>query len=141
MITSTNDILKEIEIIKIRLDCYKEQKTLLTELMYAFNSPVRELKGMVYSDMPGGSTEVTYERYVEGMRILETKIEIENRILKNMEETNKKIDDKVKEFEGVSYKVAYMKNKGMKLDDIADELCYTHEYIRLISARMKREKV
>ena len=141
MYNSYADMQKEIELIKIRLECYNTQKTLLTELMYAFTSPVRELKGMVYSDMPGGSSTVDYSRYVEGMRILETKIEIENRILKNMLETSKKIDDKVNEFEGIEFKVAYMKNKGMKLDDIADELSYTQEYIRKVSADLKRERV
>ena len=138
MITSTNDILKEIEIIKVRLACYKQQKSLLHEIMYAFTSPVRELKGMVYSDMPGGSTEVTYERYVEGMRILETKIEIENRILKNMEETNKKIDDKINELDDVEYRVAYMKGNKIPLQDIADKLGYSLGYIKLISSKLNR---
>ena len=138
MITSTNDILKEIEIIKIRLACYEEQKTLLTELMYAFTSPVRELKGMVYSDMPSGGCETDYSRYVEGMRILENKIEIENRILKNMLETSKKLDDKVMEFDSVEYRVAYMKSNKIPLQDIADKLGYSLGYIKLISSKLNR---
>lgn len=138
MYISNSDILKEIDLIKIRLDCYNTQRTLLLELMYAFTSPVRELKAMIYDDMPKGGSSVEYERYIEGIRILETKIEIENKILNNMLETSKKLDDKMNEFEGIEYKVAYRIGKGMLLQDIADDLKYSLSYIRFISAKVNK---
>jgi len=139
MYTSNNDMLKEIDLIKIRLGCYNTQKTLLLELMYAFTSPVRELKGMVYSDMPSGGQQTDYSVYIEGMRILETKIEIENRILNNMLETIRKLDDKMKEFKGLDYKVAYLiQSKGFTVQEVADELGYSFTYIQNISAKVNK---
>jgi len=139
---SYNDDKRETELIQIRLDSYNEQKILLKEIMYAFDSPLRELKGMVYSDMPPGGQSIDYSVYVEAMRLLETKIEIENRMLKNMLETSKKLDDKMSQFEGIEYKVSYLLMvKGMSLQAIADELKYSLGYIQNISSNIKRERV
>jgi len=107
--------------------------------MYATTGAPRELKAMQYSDMPKGGCETDYAHLVEGMRILENKIDIENRILKNKVESLKKQDDKMNEFEGLDYKVAYlMQIKGYSVKEVASELGYVDSYIGNISARVNK---
>jgi len=124
----------------MRLECIEGQKEQLTKLMYAFTSPVKELKAMVYSDMPKGGCAVEYGRLLEAMGRLESMELIENTILGGMVEAEKKIDAKLKEFEGIEYKVAYLVQvKGYTLQQVADELKYSPGYIQNISAKVNKK--
>ena len=134
------ELILEIETSRQRLECIEGQKEQLTKLMYAFTSPVKELKAMVYDDMPKGGQATEYERLEEGMRKLENMIDIEERILLKAEETEAKINDRLKKFEGIDYKVAYlMQIKGYTVQEVADELGYSFYYIQNISAKVNKE--
>lgn len=110
--------------------------------MYAFSSPVKELKAMIYDDMPKGGHAVEYERLLEAMQRLENMQLIEDRILKGMLDEEKEIDAKLQAYDGLEYKVAYMRAKGKSCQVIADELNHTLGYIQNISAKVsKRESV
>ena len=136
--TSFKDLQNEIALSKIRIEYINEQKQSLNELMYAFTSPVKELKAMIYSDMPKGGSAIEYERLVEGMTKLENMIDIEERILLKAEETEAKINDRLKSFEGIEYKVAYLiEVESMPLREIADQLGYSEGYIKNISSNIK----
>jgi hypothetical protein len=124
------------------LKCIEEQKEQLEKLMCAFSSPVKELKAMIYDDMPKGGHAVEYERLLEAMQRLENMQLIEIRILEGMLDEEKKIDAKLQEFEGIEYKVAYLiQVKNKPLQEIADELGYSLGYIKNISASIKKESV
>ena len=128
-----------MEMSDIRIKGLNVHKELLTEIMYAFTGAPKEVKGMVYSDMPSGGTAVDYQRLVDAMRILENKLEIENKILNNMIETSRKLDEKMKEFKGLDYKVAYLiQAKGYSVQEVADELGYSFTYISNISAKVNK---
>lgn len=110
--------------------------------MYEFKNPLKELKAMIYDDMPKGSHAVEYEYLLSAMRRLENMELIENTILKGMLNEEKQIDDKLQVFEGLEYRVAYLKAKGKSLQEIADKLNHTLGYIQNISAKVsKRESV
>ena len=138
--TSYKDLKNEIELNKIRIEYINSQIESLTEIMYAFTSPVKELKAMVYDDMPKGGTGIEYERLVEGMSKLTNMLDIEERILLKAEETEAKINDRLKSFEGIEYKVAYLiQCQGYSVQEVADELGYTLSYIGSISAKVNKE--
>ena len=141
-IMSYRDLILEIEMSKTRIQTIEEQKEQLLKLMYAFTGSPKELKAMVYSDMPKGGVAVEYERLVEGMNRLENILEIENRILLSLEVSEQNLNDKLKRLEGIDYKVAYLiQVKEMSLQEIADELGYSLGYIKNISASIKKERV
>ena len=127
---------------KTRIQTIEEQKEQLLKLMYAFTGSPKELKAMVYSDMPKGGTAIEYERLVEGMNRLENILEIENRILLSLEVSEQNLNDKLKRLEGIDYKVAYLVQiKDYSLQEVADELGYSLGYIQNISSAIKRERV
>ena len=135
-------MILEIEALKIRLKCIEEQKEQLTKLMYTFTSPVKELKAMIYDDMPKGNHAVEYEYLIDAMSRLDSMELIDTTILKSLIEQEKLIDAKLQVFEGLEYKVAYMRAKGMSCQAIATELNHTLGYIQNISAKVsKRESI
>ena len=47
--------------------------------------------------------------------------------------------EKIKKLEGIDYKVVYLRDiEGKSLVEIADELGYSYDYIKEISARNKK---
>ena len=141
-IDNYKSLILEMDTLRTRLKCHDEQKEQLEKLMYAFVSPVKELRAMVYTDMPPGGCSVEYGRLEEAMTRLENMILIDNTILDGMIDEEQKINEKLKGFDDIKYKVAYMKIvKDMPLQDIATELKYTLGYIKNISAEIKRERV
>ena len=141
-IDNYKSLILEMDTLRTRLKCHDEQKEQLKKLMYAFVSPVKELRAMVYTDMPPGGCSVEYGRLEEAMTRLENMILIDNTILDGMIDEEQKINEKLKGFDDIKYKVAYMKIvKDMPLQDIATELKYTLGYIKNISAEIKKERV
>ena len=140
-IKNYKSLILEMETSRLRLKCIKEQMEQLTKLMYAFVSPVRELKAMIYDDMPKGGCSVEYERLLEAMTTLENMMLIDNTILDNMIREEKIIDDKLKIFDDLEYKVAYLKAKGKSLQEIATELNHTLGYIQNVSAKINKKDV
>ena len=141
-ISNYKSLILEIDTLKTRLKCHNEQKEQLKKLMYAFVSPVKELRAMVYTDMPPGGCSVEYGRLEEAMTRLENMMLIDNTILEGMIDEEQKINDKLKSFDDIKYKVAYLKIvKDMTLQDIATELKYTLGYIQNISSKIRKERV
>jgi len=134
-------LILEIDALKTRLKCHDEQKEQLTTLMNAFVSPVKELRAMVYTDMPPGGCSVEYGRLEEAMTRLENMMLIDNTILEGMMNEEKLIDDKLKIFDDLEYKVAYLRAKGKSLQEIATQLNHTLGYIQNISAKINKKEV
>ena len=141
VMTSYNDLLNEIDLVKIRMEYINEQRELLVKLMYV-NAP-QEIQGMAYSDMPKGSGKnaMSLDRIIDGISRLDNITYIENRILQGMQVAANKIDTKIRQLEGIQYKVAYLHQiKGLTLEEVADELKYSHNYIRIVNARAKKNE-
>ena len=138
-ISNYKSLILEIDTLKTRLKRHNEQKEQLKKLMYAFVSPVKELRAMVYTDMPPGGCSVEYGRLEEAMTRLENMMLIDNTILDGMIDEEKLIDDKLKIFDDLEYKVAYLKAKGKSLQEIATELNHTLGYIQNVSAKIRKE--
>lgn len=127
---------------KTRIKMITDQKEQMIKLMYELTGAPKELKAQVYTDMPRGGTPIDYARLIEGMTRLEHMLEIEERILKSMQESEKVLDDKLKRLEGIDYRVAYLiQVKGRTLQEVADELGYSLGYIKNISANLNKEKI
>lgn len=59
-------------------------------------------------------------------------------ILKEKEQARRRLEETISEFEGLDYKVAYLRAQGKSLIEIADELGYSYGWIRQISSRNKK---
>lgn len=65
-------------------------------------------------------------------------IEIYQTLLEEKEKTREEIDQRMSQFQGIGYKVAYMRDiKGMTLAEIAAELGYSEIWIRKISSKCR----
>ena len=140
-IDNYKSLILEMDTLRTRLKCHDEQKEQLKKLMYAFVSPVKELRAMVYTDMPPGGCSVEYGRLEEAMTRLENMMLIDNTILDGMIDEEQKINDKLKIFDDLEYKVAYLRAKGKSLQEIATELNHTLGYIQNISSKIRKERV
>lgn len=59
--------------------------------------------------------------------------------LEHLEENKRKIDNRLKEFKGLEYQVAYKRYvEGKQLNEIADELNKSYEHIRRVHAKLKK---
>jgi DNA-directed RNA polymerase specialized sigma24 family protein len=61
-------------------------------------------------------------------------------LLEEKESTRKEIEQRMSAFEGLEYKVAYMRHaKGMTLPEIAADLGYSYDWIKRISMRIRKQ--
>jgi hypothetical protein len=126
---------------KARIKMITDQKEQMIKLMFELTGAPKELKAQVYTDMPRGGAPIDYSRLKEGMTRLEHMLEIEERTLNIMQESEKVLDDKLKRLEGIDYRVAYLiQVKNRSLQQVADELGYSIGYIKNISASINRQK-
>ncbi|APH23432.1 hypothetical protein RSJ22_17720 [Clostridium botulinum] len=78
-----------------------------------------------------------YGRLMSECEKLKNMIFLQDNILKGLYETKKNIDEKLKNLEGIEYKVAYLKLvKGYTINDIAKELHISEVYAKKISAKI-----
>lgn len=106
---------------------------------------------LMFANAPKGAGSVDYQQErVTSSRHVPTLDEIMPRmnkvidllgaqyeILDSKEKTKRKIEETLNEFEGLEYKVAYMKSQGKSLKVIAIELGYSYDYMKKVSARVK----
>lgn len=136
-IQSYHDLCKEIEVLELRADSLEEEASMIRKKMHA-SPPIRLVAS--YDGMPKSQTDrepldVLWKRHAkiqEALSELYDIIEMKCRYKMKMEK-------RMGEFEGLEYKVAYMRDvKNMPLFQIAQELDYSYEWIRKVSARVKR---
>jgi hypothetical protein len=129
-----NDILLEIEVIKEQIK--------LTEngLKYWFgvhlSNPYRDgipLGG--YGSYRFGATAglIQADKTIESLNGL-------NERLEQLERAKKRIDALISQFDGLEYKIMYKRYvEGKTLNEIAEELGYSHDRIRHIHASIKKD--
>lgn len=86
-----------------------------------------------------GSGQLAFEDYLIRLRKIENHIYIHEEAIEGMIKSRDKIKEKMEELEGLDKKVVYMRDiEEKKLAAIAEELGFSYDYIKEISARNKR---
>lgn len=138
IIESYKDLCEEIEIWKERLTTYEIQIEAISKLA-KLDGP-KDITGIDYSQPYVDSTsQIGFEEALDMLGKLESHIYLHQQAIQNMEKSKRKIEDRIKRLKGIDKRVVYMRDiEGMTLIDIAEELGYSYDYIREISARNKR---
>lgn len=138
-IKNYKDLCLEIDIQKIRV---REIENEIRQLKKLLEGP-KELTGIDYSKEPGGQIiHIPLDKVFDRVVRLEEKLDVEKEILREKIRAKKEIDERLLKLKGLDYKVVYLRDiKGMKLEDIAEELGYSKRHIERISARNKKLSV
>lgn len=136
-IKSYKDLCEEIEIWKERIKAYEAEIKALKKLAKVYGPS--DITGIDYSQPYVDSTkQIGLEEFLIRLRKLENHIYIHEEAIKNMEKCRKKIEERIKKLEGIDQKVVYMRDlEGKTLKEIADELGYSYQYIKEVSAKNK----
>ena len=136
-----HDICHEIELLVLRaVDLEKDIERKRRELLRTGGTHVKlvaSYSGMPFSNYVSRPFDVLWEE----RRQLEMQLEDVLDVLSLKKECKKRMEAVMEKCESLEYKVAYLRDvKRKKLYEIANELGYTYEYTREISARVKRMK-
>lgn len=136
-----NNLLIEIDMLETRIGDMEREREFLRKSMYA-NSP--QFKGVVdYSKehVTGGLMPLPLDKIIERLNKIDDSLSVLDQILNEKKRSKERLEIALGSLNGVEYKVAYMRDiKRMRLQEIADELGYSHEHIRRISSRIKKIK-
>lgn len=138
-ISSYNDLVNLIEQHKSIIEGAEEEIRYLQKQLHA--TEPHELTGMSIDGMPKGNlSPLSMDRCVEGIQRCQHLIEIEQEQIRKLEEKKSEIEGKLSELEGLYFKVAVMRDiEGLSYKEIAEELGYTEQYIRLVYSLTKRK--
>ncbi|MCF6461480.1 sigma factor-like helix-turn-helix DNA-binding protein [Clostridium sp. Cult3] len=136
-IKSYKDLCSEIEIWKERLKTYEIQIEAIRKLA-KLDGP-KDITGIDYTQpYVDGTNQIGFEEALEMLHKIENHIYLHQQAIANMEKSKKKIEENIKKLEGLDKRVVYMRDiEGMTLADIAEELGYSYQYIKEVSARNK----
>ena len=134
-INNYKDLCKQLEIHSETIDALETERYGLEKLLEC-NKP-KDIKAIDYSGQPIGSKDFTsYDRTIARIAEISRKIKIEKELYGEMNDSKEKIKTQVEALQGINYRVAYMRDiKGMKLEDIANELNKSLDWIRHISVK------
>lgn len=141
-IESYHDLCTEISILEIRLNGLTDEMNHMSRMMYM--SPRVKLVAS-YSGMPGSGMDMTpLNRQWDALCAVKTAIDDTLDVLALKNECKRRMEVVMQEFEGLEYRVAYMRDiQGLQLDEIANELNFSYSWIRKVSMRVKfmKEKI
>ena len=137
VVKSYKDLCEEIEIWKERLKTYEIQLKAIVKLA-KLDGP-SDITAIDYSKpYVDGTRQIGFEEALEMLHKIESRIYLHKETIANMEKSKKKIEEEIKKLEGLDKKVVYMRDiEGKTLKEIADELGYSYQYIKEVSARNK----
>lgn len=138
VVKSYKDLCEEIEIWKERLKTYEIQ--LKTIIKLAKLDGPSDITAIDYSKpYVDGTKQIGFEEALQMLHKIENHIYLHKQAIENMERYKKRIKERIKNLEGIDYKVVYMRDiEGKSLKEIAEALGYSYDYIKEISARNKR---
>lgn len=136
---SYHDLLKEIEIIELRLEDLKSEQRKLRRILDAPDTP----SAMIASY---GKERVQSSPYWMTLLHVEERYEEISKLIRPLEDTfsrklltKRQIEEKLNEFEGLEYKIIYAyEMQGKPLYQVADELGYSYDWIRQVYSRTKK---
>src|SRR5699024_2375991 len=136
-IKSYKDLCNEINFWKSRLKSYEIQLEAIKKEGKLYGPG--EIKAIDYSQpYVDGTSQISFEAALKQMQKIESHIYLHQNTIERLEKFKKEIEDNIMELEDLDKKVVYMRDiEGKKLVDIAEELGYTHQYIKEVSARNK----
>lgn len=125
-----NDITKEIEILELRLIDLEAELKEARKLCFSGQLPSDPLPVHV----PLDKALEYYDAVVEKIGETSNRLAAKKLILQ-------KIEANIRDFQGVEYQVAYMRDvEGLPLYKIADKLGYSYDWIRKVSSRIKAQR-
>lgn len=125
-----NDITKEIEILELRLIDLEGELQSVRRLIDTGKLPSTPLP--VY--VPLDKVLQQYDNVVAAINETSSRLEVKKLI-------RKKVEENIKNFQGIEYRVAYMRDiEGMPLYKIAEQLGYSYDWIRKVSSRIKAQR-
>jgi hypothetical protein len=124
------DITKEIEIYELRLIDLEAELKAARKLCFS---------GQLPSDpMP---VHVPLDKALEQYDAVVAKIREVSDHLAQKKLIRQRIEQNIRDFQGIEYRVAYMRDiEGKPLYQIADELGYSYDWIRKVSSRIKAQR-
>jgi len=137
IIKSYQELCDEIEIWKSRVRAYQAEIRALNQLASIYGPS--DISGIDYSKPRVKKTSnIGFEEYLLRLYQIEAHIKVYEATIEMMKQSKEDIEKKIEAMSGVDKKVVYLRDiKGMTLKDIADQLGYSHQYIKEISARNK----
>lgn len=136
-IESYHDLCTEIEVLELRLEGLIAEMNHLSRQMHS--SPRTKLVAS-YSGMPGAGMDASpLDKQFKALCTVNERIDDVKDIISLKVEYKQRMEARMSEYEGLEYKVAFMRDIECKpLKQIHEELEMSYEYIRRISARIPR---
>lgn len=129
--TSYTDLCKEIEILDLRAYDLEQEARVCLRTVWTGEPPSDYA---TYVHLPLDIALIRYEAVMANLCDVQE-------VLRNKRVVKAQIEQRLGEFEGLEYRVAYKRDiQGKPLDVIADELGYSYTWIRKISFRVPRIK-
>lgn len=137
-IKSYKDLCTEIEIWKERVKAYEAEIKALKKLAKVYGPS--DISAIDYSQPKvQGTKQIGFEEFLERLQKLEKHIYIHLEAIENMERSRRRMEERIKQLKGIDQRVVYLRDiEGKSLKEIAEELGYSYDYIKEISARNKR---
>lgn len=134
-----NDLVTEIEILDIRIKDIERERDFLRKSMYD-NAP-KLINAIDYAKdrVQSGYVPLSLDRIMERLNKIDDYLMLLYEQLRVKQDAKHRIEKVLGEFEGLEYKVAYMRDVlNMRLTEIADKLGYSYDWIRQVSSRIKK---
>lgn len=130
-----NDLIEEITVLEIRED----QITTQIDRILDHNRPATRLTAS-YSGMPGGGQLFVTDLIIESICQLKLKLADVQDVLSLKREARQRIEERLAQSQGLEQQIFVMRFvQRKKLEDIANELGYSYQYIKERSARIKKK--
>lgn len=127
-IDNYQDLCREIEVLEIRIESIETEIKQIKKLM--IQGP-KDITAVDYSrEAKGNIVHIPLDRLIDRMERLEDTLVALNEILEEKMKYKEKIENVLKKFEGIQYKVMYLKLKeNMSVEYIAERLGYSERQI------------
>ncbi|MBU5214938.1 hypothetical protein [Heyndrickxia oleronia] len=132
------DLCKEIDILDIRISSLEREREHLRRMMFA-NAP-SGVRTIDYSSerVSSSFSPMPFDEIYSRVKDIDKTLEPLYKIMDEKQDAKRKMEVKISEFEGIDYKVAFMRMQGKSLIEIADELGYSYDWIRKVSSRLNK---
>jgi transcriptional regulator with XRE-family HTH domain len=139
IIKSYQELCDEIDIWKSRVKAYEAEIRALKKLANIYGPS--DIGALDYSqDRVQSSTHIGFETYLLRLYEIEAKMQAYDIAIGEMMDAKDTIERKLDEMTGIDHQVVYLRDiKGYKLQEIADQLHFSIDYIKKVSARNKSE--
>ena len=140
IIQNYNDLCLEIEGLELRIEDLQTSIKYNQDMLHS-NEP-KEMKGMVYSDMPKGCANYTsIDRIFGTLCKLESHLYLAEENLKQKRKSKMDIEGVMSKFEGLEVQVYYFRViRGMTQEETAEIIDRTDRQVRNIEKKIKEGK-